>query len=167
MIQATLIVVKPDGLKRSLTGNILTRLSETKLKIVGAKIVRVSEELAEKHYSHLEEKPFYLELIKYITGQLHGDNRVLALVYWGEDAIKSVREIVGATNPEEAEPTTIRAQFGRIRRSGLYENVIHASENEREAEKEIKLWFSPEEIAVELYPVEEVIEEKRLKKAWK
>lgn len=167
MIQSTLILVKPDGLRRSLTGNILTRLSETKLKIVGAKIVRVSGELAEEHYSHLKDEPFYPELIRYITGQLHGDNRVLALVYWGEGAIKSVREIAGATNPEEAEPTTIRAQFGRIRKSGLYENVIHASGDEKEAEREIKLWFSPEEIAVELYPAEEVIEEKSLKKVWK
>ncbi|MCX7661543.1 MAG: nucleoside-diphosphate kinase, partial [Candidatus Omnitrophica bacterium] len=126
MNQATLILIKPDGLKRSLTGNILTRLSETKLKIIGAKMVRVSEELAHKHYAHLKDKPFYPELIKYITGQLHGDNRVMALIYWGEDAINKVRQIVGATNPEEAEPTTIRAQYGRIRTSGLYENVVHA-----------------------------------------
>jgi nucleoside-diphosphate kinase len=166
MNQATLVLIKPDGLKRSLTGNILTRLSETKLKIVGAKIVRVSVELAEEHYSHLKDKPFYPELIKYITGQLHGDNRVMALVYWGEGAIEKVRELAGATNPEEAEPTTIRAQYGRIRTSGLYENVIHASANEAEAEKEIRLWFSPEEIAVDLYPTKEIIEEKRIRKVW-
>lgn len=150
--EATLVIIKPDGLKKSLTGNILTRLSETKLKIIGAKIVKVSEALAEKHYAHLKDQPFYPELIKYITGKLHGDNRVMALVYWGDDAIRKVREIVGATNPEEADPTSIRGAYGRILTSGLFENVIHASSKSEEAEREIKLWFEPEEIVYELYP---------------
>lgn len=165
MNQATLVLIKPDGLKRSLTGNILTRLSETKLEIVGAKVVRVSKELAEEHYKHLRDKPFYEELIKYIRGELHGWRKVLALVYWGEGAIKKVRELVGATNPEEAESTTIRAQYGRIRTSGLYENVVHASTDEKEAEREIKLWFSPEEIIVDLYPTKEVTE-KKVRREW-
>ena len=165
--QATLVIIKPDGLKKSLTGDILSRLSKTHLKIIAAKVVKVSKELAEKHYAHLKDKPFYSELIKYITGQLHGENRVLALIYWGEDAIKKVREVVGATNPEEAEPTTIRGAYGRILTSGLYENVIHASSSEEDAEKEIKLWFEPDEIVYELYPTEEIVLEGVKKRVWK
>jgi len=157
MVQQTLVLIKPDGLKKSLTGNILTRLSETKLEIAAAKVVRVTRELAEKHYEHLKEKPFFEELIKYIQGEFHGRRKVLALVYHGEDAINRVRQIAGATNPEEADPTTIRGAYGRITTSGVYENVIHASENEKEAEREIKLWFKPEEIIYHIYPTKKVI----------
>lgn len=166
MIQQTLVLVKPDGLKKSLTGNILTRLSESKLEIVAAKIVTVSRKLAVEHYKHLKEEPFFEELIKYIKGELHARKKVLAMVYWGEDAIAKVRELAGATNPEEAEPTSIRGAYGRITRSGIYENVIHASTNEAEAEREIKLWFEPDEIIVELYPTKEVIKEKVKERAW-
>jgi len=165
--QATLVIIKPDGLKKSLTGNILTRLSETKLKIIGAKIVKVSKGLAERHYAHLKDKSFYSELIKYITGKLHGDNRVMALIYWGEDAIEKVRSIAGATNPEEASPTTIRGAYGRILTTGLYENVVHASSHEEEAEREIKLWFEPQEIVYELYPTKEIILGNFKNKVWK
>jgi nucleoside-diphosphate kinase len=165
--QATLVIIKPDGLKKSLTGNILTRLSETKLKIIGAKIIKVSEKLAEKHYHHLKDKSFYPELIKYITGELHGDNRVMSLVYWGPNAIEKVRNIAGATNPEEADPTSIRGAYGRILTNGLYENVVHASSSEEEAEREIKLWFSPEEIVYELYPTKESVFDNVKKRVWK
>lgn len=166
MTQQTLVLIKPDGLKKSLTGNILTRLSETKLEIVAAKIISVTRELAEKHYEHLKDKPFFEELIKYIMGELHGRKKVLAMVYWGEDAIEKVREIAGATNPEEANPISIRGQYGRITTKGVYENVIHASKNEEEAEKEIKLWFEPDEIIVSLYPTKIVVEEKVKRRAW-
>jgi len=165
MIEQTLVIIKPDGLKRSLTGNILTRLSETKLEIIGAKVVRVSRELAEKHYAHLRDKPFFEDLIKYIQGEFHGRRKVLALVYWGEDAIRKVREICGATNPEEADPTTIRGAYGRITTKGVYENVIHASKDAQEAEREIKLWFSPDELIVEVYPTK-VVEETVKKRVW-
>ena len=149
--EATLIIIKPDGLKKSLTGNILSRLSETKLRIIAAKVSRVDIKLANKHYQHLKKKPFYFELTKYITGQLHGENRVMALVYFGEDAIRKVREIAGATNPEEADPISIRGAYGRILTTGLFENVIHASSSNEEAEREIKLWFEPDEIVESLY----------------
>lgn len=166
MTQATLILVKPDGLKKSLTGNILTRLSETKLEIVAAKIVRVSRELAEEHYQHLKDKPFFEELIKYIQGELHNRRKVMALIYWGEDAIVKCRQLAGATNPEEAEPTSIRGSYGRITTSGVYENVIHVSANEAEAEREIKLWFSPSEIIVNLYPTREIMEKEKKIRVW-
>jgi nucleoside-diphosphate kinase len=166
MNQATLILIKPDGLKKSLTGNILTRLSETKLEIVAAKIVRVSQELAVEHYRHLKDKPFFGELIQYLRGELHDRRKVMALIYWGKEAIKKCRELAGATNPEEAEPTSIRGSYGRITTSGVYENVIHVSSNESEAEREIKLWFQPGEIIVDLYPTREVSEREHKRKVW-
>ena len=152
----TLIIIKPDGLVKSLTGNILTRLSETKLEIIAAKIVHVSDELAKNHYSHLADKPFFDELISYLRGDLHQRQKVLAMIYAGEDAIAKVREMAGATNPEEAEPTSIRGAYGRITSKGVYENVVHASSSEEEAAREIKLWFEPQEIIQKIYPTEKV-----------
>lgn len=151
--QQTLVLIKPDGLAKSLIGNILTELSVTDLKMAGSKIVRVTRELAEEHYQHLREEKFFDELISYIMGEFHV-KRVLALVYYGENAIKKVRKVVGSTNPEKAEPTTIRGKYGRITSEGVFENVIHASENEKEAEREIKLWFRPEELVMTIYPTE-------------
>ncbi|MFH0763374.1 MAG: nucleoside-diphosphate kinase [Candidatus Omnitrophota bacterium] len=166
MNQAALILIKPDGLKKSLTGNILTRLSESKLEIVAAKMVRVSKELAEEHYKHLQDKPFFNELIKYLRGEFHDRRKVMALVYWGENAIIKCRELAGSTNPEEAEATSIRGSYGRITTSGVYENVIHVSSNEPEAEREIKLWFVPQELIVDLYATKDALEKEHKKKAW-
>lgn len=154
--EQTLVLIKPDGLAKSLTGNVLTRLSETKLEIAASRMVRVSKELAEEHYIALKDKPFFPELIRYIQGEYHSRKKVLALVYVGEDAIKKVRAIAGATNPEEADSVSIRGQFGRITTKGVYENVIHASANMVDAEREIKLWFEPAEIIFDLYPTKEV-----------
>ncbi len=163
MNQQILVLIKPDGLIKSLTGNILTRLSESKLEIIAAKMVRVSKELAVEHYKQLREKPFFDELVKYIMGELHDRRKVMAMVYWGEDAIKKLRELAGSTNPEEANPISIRGQYGRITTKGIYENVIHASTNEAEAEREIKLWFEPDEVIVDLYPTK-ITELKNIKK---
>ncbi len=151
MGQKTLVLIKPDGLKKSLTGNVLARLSETKLDIVAAKIVKVSRHLAEQHYIQLKDKPFFGELLKYLMGEYH-KKKVMALVYWGDDAIDKIRKICGATNPEEADPVSIRGAYGRITTKGVYENVIHASTNPQEAEREIKLWFEPDEIIIDMYP---------------
>jgi len=144
MEERVLILIKPDGLIKSLTGNVISKLSETTLRIVGAKIVNVSKELAEQHYIHLKDtKP---KIFEYIMGEFH-TNRVLALVYKGPKAIEKVRTIVGKTNPEDAEPTTIRGKYGRINsRTGVFENVVHASDSAENAEKEIKLWFDETEI---------------------
>lgn len=164
--QATLVLIKPDGLKKSLTGNILTRLSETKLEIAAAKIVRVSKELAIEHYKHLKGQPFFEELIRYIRGELHERRKVMAMVYWGEGAIEKVRKLAGSTNPEEADSVSIRGAYGRITTKGVYENVIHASSNEAEARREIQLWFEPDEIIVELYPSKEIIEKEAKRRVW-
>lgn len=154
-VEQTLVLIKPDGLKKSLTGNILTRLSETRLEIAGARIVRVTRELGEEHYTFLKGKPFFEELIGYIMGEFHERRKVMALVYHGEGAIQKVREICGATNPEEADSVSIRGAYGRITTSGVYENVMHASANPEEAEREIKLWFTPDEIVYHIYPVKD------------
>jgi nucleoside-diphosphate kinase len=166
MDQAVLILIKPDGLKKSLTGNILTRLSETKLEIVAAKMVRVSKQLAEEHYKQLKDKPFFGDIIKYLQGELHDRRKVMALVYWGNDAITKCRALAGATNPEEAESTSIRGSYGRITTGGVYENVVHVSSNESEAEREIKLWFTPDEIIVDLYPVKDAVHKELKDKVW-
>ncbi len=154
-IEQTLILIKPDGLIKSLTGNVISRLSEAKLTIMGAKVVRVSRELAEKHYEHLKDKPFFEELIEYIMGDVHKTHRVLALVYQGEKAIAKIRDVVGDTDPEKADPVSIRGAYGRVTRAGVFENVVHASSSPEDAEKEIKLWFMPDEIVEDLYPVKE------------
>jgi nucleoside-diphosphate kinase len=167
-MQNTLILIKPDGLKKSLTGNILTKLAETKLVIVGAKVVQPSRQLAEAHYTHLKDKPFFGELIRYIQGEIYGEDyrRVLAMVYRGPDAIAKVRDISGATNPEEADSTSIRGAYGRITTKGVFENVIHASSSSEDAEREIKLWFGPEEIVSPIYPTKVVTREKVAQKVW-
>ncbi len=166
MSEQVLILIKPDGLSKSLTGNILTRLSETKLEIVAARMVRVTKELAEQHYQHLKDKPFFPEVIKYIVGDYHDRKKVMAMIYWGDDAIQKCRNLAGATNPEEAEATSIRGSFGRITTRGIYENVIHVSANREDAEREIKLWFHPDEILVDLYPEKTITLNNVTKKVW-
>ncbi len=164
-----LILIKPDGIKKSLTGNILTKLSEARMVIIGAKVVKVSKELAEQHYFHLKDRPFFGELVDYIQGKLYGGepyDRVIALVYQGEDAISRMRTIAGATNPEEADPVSIRGAYGRITTKGVYENVVHCSSDPSEAEREIKLWFKPEEIVKKIYPTKKVMSEKEEKLVW-
>jgi nucleoside-diphosphate kinase len=126
--------------------------------------VQVSRELAEQHYIHLKEQGFFEDLIKYIMGEYH-KKKVMALVYWGPDAINKVRAICGSTNPEEADSVSIRGAYGRITTKGVYENVIHASANDADAEREIKLWFGPEDIIVDIYPSKE-IEINAKKKTW-
>ena len=153
-----LVLIKPDGLVKSLTGNIITALSETKLKIVGAKIVKVSKELAELHYAALQlKKPHIFDgTVKYLMG-LHHTERVLALVYSGEDAIEKIRTLAGSTNPEEADPASIRGRYGRINsKTGVMENVLHASDSAESSEREIKIWFQPKDLSERVYPVEKV-----------
>lgn len=160
--QQCLVLIKPDGLVKSLTGNIITKLAETNLKIVGSKIVSVKRDFAEKHYNKLKDEKIkqhgvekgtqiFEGTIKYIMGDYH-TNRVMALVYEGDNAITKIRTIAGATNPEKADPTSIRGKYGRINSTtGVYENVMHASENPLEAEREIKLWFNPDELVSHMF----------------
>lgn len=148
-IEKTLVLIKPDGMKRRLSGLAIDRLDNAGFELIGAKVVSVTEALAREHYALLKNEPFFEKLIRFIRGDFHkvSGNRILALVYRGENAIKGVRATVGATNPEEAAPGTIRSAFGRICSThGYYENVVHASGNPMEAEREINIWFKPEEL---------------------
>ncbi|GMO67568.1 MAG: nucleoside-diphosphate kinase [Endomicrobiia bacterium] len=163
-----LILIKPDGVRRSLTGNILDKLSQLRMTIIGAKVVKVSRELAEIHYYQLKDKPFFDELLDYIQGKIYGEswNKMLAFVYQGEDAISRTRKVTGATNPEEADPISIRGAYGRITTKGVYENVMHCSSDLLEAEREIKLWFKPQEIVKDIYATKKIIVDKEEKIVW-
>jgi len=163
-LEQTLALIKPDALKNSLTGYVLSQLSEfhTGLIYAGTKVVHVNRMLAEVHYEEHQGKVFFPSLIEYITGCLHyGDKphrqRVIAIVFQGPDAVKKVREVAGPTNPHSAreqKPGCIRS-LGTIvslrDESGKeigerMDNLVHASATDDEAEREIKLWFKPNEI---------------------
>ena len=99
-------------------------------------------------------------------GKGYKNKRLLAIIYYGDDAIKKCRKIVGATNPEEAHPFSIRGSYGRITTKGIYENVVHVSSDKKEAEREIKLWFEPEEMSPVLYLTKTEFIPVRKKKVW-
>ena len=114
----TFVMIKPDGVQRGLVGEVIKRIERKGLKIVAMKMMKVSEELASKHYAEHKEKPFFKSLLDYITS-----GPVVAMVVEGKDAVKVVRTLVGATNPIEALPGTIRGDYGM----DIGRNVIHAS----------------------------------------
>jgi len=162
-LEQTLVLLKPDALQNSLTGYLLSQLSEfhTGLHLSAAKIVSVSKMLAEEHYAEHKGKGFYDSLLDYIMGALHyGElwrRRVVAIVYQGENAIKKIRDIAGPTNPNAArdtKPGCIRAlgaviplkdDSGKVVGDRM-DNLIHASANPEDAEREVKLWFTPTDI---------------------
>ena len=146
MAERTLVIVKPDAIRREIVGATWSKLEALGLDVVGAKVVRVSQELAEAHYQHIRERPFFRETVDHLRGKLHGVNYVLAFVLAGPGAIERVRQVMGATNPEKAEPTSIRGAYGRNLSGGLMENVLHASSDSAEADREIALWFKPQEL---------------------
>ncbi|PWH18284.1 MAG: nucleoside-diphosphate kinase [Anaerolineae bacterium] len=136
-MQRTFVMIKPDGVQRGLVGRIITRLEERGLKMVAAKFLWVSQELAELHYAIHKNQPFYNNLIKYITS-----SPVLAMVWEGPEAVAAVRQTMGATRPREAAPGSVRHDFGL----DVGRNLTHASDSVENAEAEIRLWFKPEEI---------------------
>ncbi len=145
MEQRTLVLIKPDAMSRGLAGNVISDLNRLRLKIIGIKIVNVGKELAEQHYFEHKDKPFFNELIKHITGELHNNENVIAIVYKGENAIKKVKELAGETHPEQACPFSIRGKYGRIC-AGTWENIVHASDSQKSAKREIELWFNEDEL---------------------
>ena len=146
MEERTLVLIKPDAVAKKLVGNIISDFNSLNLKIIGLKLVNVKKELAEKHYEEHKGKKFYNELIDYLTGKLHNEN-VVAIVYKGKDAIKKIRDVTGEANPDKSEPCSIRGKYGKINSiSNCFETVVHASDSKKSAEREIKLWFSPEEL---------------------
>lgn len=152
--EATLVIMKPDAIRHGLVGAAWSRLEPLQLDIIGAKVVEVSQALAEAHYKHIQGKPFFRDTVKHLRGELHGVRGVLAFVLWGPDAVERVRQVTGSTNPEKAEAMTIRGAFGRNTANGVMENVIHASSDTIEARREIALWFKPHELLRQPFPSE-------------
>ena len=150
MEERTLVLIKPDAMVKQLAGNIISELYNLNLKMIGLKLVNVNRELAESHYNKLREEKgdkIFEGTIKHLMGDLHGNEKVIAIVYMGENAIQKVRDFVGATNPEKAHPSSIRGKYGRIiSDKDLFETVIHASDSNENAEREIALWFKEDEL---------------------
>ena len=147
MIERTLVVVKPDGVERALVGEILKRFENSGLKIVGLKMCWIDSEFAKEHYRAHKTKPFFKELVEFIT-----EGPVVAFVIEGVHAVDNVRKLVGSTSPHEAMPGTIRGDFAHIsmayasKKGSGGKNVIHSSGSKKEAEEEIKIWFKNNEL---------------------
>jgi nucleoside-diphosphate kinase len=137
MAERTLVLVKPDGVERQLAGEILSRFERRGLRVVGAKLLRVSRELAGEHYAEHTEKPFFGELVEFITSA-----PTLALVLEGESAIQVVRTTMGATNPVDSAPGTIRGDLALA----MPNNLVHGSDSPESAQREIGLWFGADEL---------------------
>ncbi len=136
-MERTLVLIKPDGVQRGLIGEIIARLERRGLRLVGAKFMQVSQELAETHYAIHQGKPFYDGLIAYITSA-----PVMAMVWEGPNAIAAVRQTMGATHPTEAAPGSVRHDFGLE----VGRNLTHASDSVENGLSEISLWFTDQEL---------------------
>jgi nucleoside-diphosphate kinase len=136
-METSLILIKPDGVQRRLMGRILSRFEEKGLQVAGAKLMRISTELSERHYAAHKGKPFYPGLVSFMTS-----GPVLALALRGKNAVAVVRKMLGATFGSKAEPGTIRGDFGIS--DGF--NLVHASDAPETAKFELSLFFRPEEI---------------------
>jgi nucleoside-diphosphate kinase len=137
VIERTLVLVKPDGVQRLLTGRILARYEERGLKLIGLKLVRIPPDLAEQHYDVHRDKPFFGGLVEFISS-----GPLVAAVLEGPNAIAIVRAMNGATRPHEAAPGTIRGDFALE----TAQNLVHASDSAETAATEIELWFRPDEL---------------------
>jgi nucleoside-diphosphate kinase len=139
MSERTFVMVKPDGVQRGLVGEVISRLETRGLKLAGAKFVQIDEDLAHEHYAEHEDKPFFDGLVEFITA-----GPVMAMVWEGQDATRQVRRMMGATDPAESAPGTIRGDLGL----DLGRNVIHGSDHEDPGanEREIELFFDESEL---------------------
>ncbi len=145
--ERALVLIKPDAMAKKLFGIILYDLAHLEIEMIGLKLVSVQKQLAEKHYEEHKEKPFYSDLLKYIMGEYHNTKSIIAIAYEGENAIKKLREYAGKTNPDEAEPLTIRGRYGKINsKTNNFDNVMHVSDSPENGKREINLWFSKEEL---------------------
>ncbi len=136
-MQRTLIILKPDAVQRGLVGPILSRFEQKGLKLVGGKFMQVPESLAKRHYAEHEGKPFFSDLLAFITKA-----PVLVLAIEGPDAVAVCRALIGATDGKQATPGTIRGDFGVSKST----NLVHGSDSPESAERELKLWFSDDEL---------------------
>ncbi len=136
-MERSLVLVKPDGVERGLIGEVISRLERRGLRLVAAKFIQVSRELAETHYAIHKGKPFYEGLMAYITSA-----PVMAMAWEGPNAIAAIRQTMGATRPTEAAPGSLRHDFALE----VGRNLTHASDSVENGEKEVTLWFKPEEL---------------------
>ena len=135
--QRTLVLCKPDAVQRGLVGRIVARFERKGLKVVGMKMLAVDEKLASRHYAEHLEKAFYPELRDFITS-----SPVIAMAIEGENAVEVVRDLMGVTDPQDATPGTIRGDFGL----NLTKNLVHGSDSLASAEREVSLFFEPDEL---------------------
>ncbi|QYK50565.1 MAG: nucleoside-diphosphate kinase [Anaerolineales bacterium] len=136
-MERSLVLVKPDGVQRGLVGEIIARLERRGLRLAGAKFMQVTTALAEEHYAEHKGKPFYNGLVEYITSA-----PVMAMAWEGPNAVAAIRQTMGATRPTEAAPGTIRHDFGLE----VGRNLTHASDKPETGEREVGLWFKPDEL---------------------
>lgn len=147
MVERTFVMIKPDGVQRGLVGDIISRFERIGLKIVAMKFVHVDREFSKKHYNEHVDKPFYPGLEELLVS-----GPVVAMVLEGHNVVSTIRKMVGPTQPAEAEPGTIRGDYAhmgykRADEKGIgLPNIIHASDSDETADKEIRLWFSEQEI---------------------
>ena len=136
-VERTLVLVKPDAMARGLAGEIVRRIEARGMTLRAAKLIRVSRDLAERHYDEHREKPFFGELVEFITS-----GPTLALVIEGESAISVVRSTIGVTNPVDASPGTIRGDLALA----MPDNLVHGSDSAESAEREVGMWFGSDEL---------------------
>ncbi len=137
MVETSLVLIKHDGVQRSLIGEVISRLERKGLQLVGAKLLWMDEERASRHYEEHQGKAFYGDLVDFITS-----GPVLAMAWKGQNAIAEIRKMLGATNPLEAAPGTIRGDMALF----MSNNIVHASDGEESARRELEIFFEPEEI---------------------
>jgi len=137
MMEKTFLMVKPDGVQRGLIGEIVSRFERKGFQLVGAKLMQIPTSVAEQHYGEHKGKPFYDELVSFITS-----GPVFAMVWQGENVIATARQMMGATNPKDALPGTIRGDYGVT----VGKNIIHGSDSLESAKREISLFFKEEEL---------------------
>ncbi len=166
MKEPALIIIKPDAISKKLVGHVITKFSQTGLEMVAISITKATKRLAEEHYRHIKDEPFFDGVISYLMGRYHVEKKLLAIIFYGEGAIKKCRKIAGATNPEDAQPASIRGSFGRITTKGIYENVVHVSSDKGEAEREIKLWFDPIDVTANLYKTKLISDQSKKRRVW-
>ena len=138
-MERTFVAIKPDAVKRGLIGRIIKRFENKGYKITGLKMIQPTTEIAEKHYVEHKDKPFYSRLIKYITS-----GPIIAMVLEGDNAVGGTRHMMGSTKPNDAEVGTIRADFAQTKEF----NVVHGSDSVESAEREIDIYFKPEELCI-------------------
>lgn len=137
-MERTFIAIKPDGVQRALVSTILKRFEDKGFKLVGLKLMQVSQELAQTHYGEHKGKPFFNGLVGFITS-----GPVVAFVLEGKDVVTTARKMIGATKPSDSATGTIRGDYG----IDIGRNIIHGSDSTESAEREIALWFKPEELS--------------------